>query len=66
MNFKSLAQLETEHILLVLRACNNNKVVTAQILGISTKTLYNKLNKLTNKPSSVRVIRRDVEVKSNE
>jgi two-component system NtrC family response regulator len=35
-----------EHILKVLEKHNGQKVATANELGISLKTLYNKLNKL--------------------
>jgi transcriptional regulator of acetoin/glycerol metabolism len=39
----SLADLEKRHILRVLASTNNNKTRAARILGIDTKTLYNKL-----------------------
>jgi len=39
----SLAQLEKRHILRVLSSTNGNKTQAARILGIDTKTLYNKL-----------------------
>ena len=41
---KTLRDLEMEHILKTLEKNNRNKPVTAQELGISLKTLYNKLN----------------------
>jgi DNA-binding NtrC family response regulator len=41
---KTLRDLEMEHILRTLEKNNRNKPTTAQELGISLKTLYNKLN----------------------
>jgi DNA-binding NtrC family response regulator len=41
---KTLRALEMEHILRTLEKNNRNKPLTAQELGISLKTLYNKLN----------------------
>lgn len=41
---KTLRDLEMEHILKTLEKNNRNKPMTAQELGISLKTLYNKLN----------------------
>ena len=38
-----LAEVEKRHILRVLSSTNNNKTRAAKILGIDTKTLYNKL-----------------------
>lgn len=40
---KSLEQLEYEHIVAVLRANGGNKPAAADVLGISLRTLYNKL-----------------------
>ena len=40
----SLASLEKQHILNALRSCGNNKTRTAEKLGISIRTLRNKLN----------------------
>jgi DNA-binding NtrC family response regulator len=42
---RTLADIEMEHILRVLEKNNHNKPLTAKELGISLKTLYNKLNK---------------------
>ena len=42
---KTLADIEMEHILRVLEKNNHNKPLTAKELGISLKTLYNKLNR---------------------
>ena len=42
----SLEQVETEHLLRILRRNDGNKRKTARELGIDTKTLYNKLKKL--------------------
>jgi DNA-binding NtrC family response regulator len=43
---RTLNEIEMEHILRVLEKHNGHKVSTANELGISLKTLYNKLNKL--------------------
>jgi DNA-binding NtrC family response regulator len=43
---RTLNEIEMEHILRVLEKNNGHKVSTANELGISLKTLYNKLNKL--------------------
>jgi DNA-binding NtrC family response regulator len=42
---KTLHDIEMEHILRVLEKNNHNKPLTAKELGISLKTLYNKLNR---------------------
>lgn len=42
---RTLADIEMEHILRVLEKNNHNKPLTAKELGISLKTLYNKLNR---------------------
>ena len=39
----SLAELEKRHILRVLASTGGNKTRAARVLGIDTKTLYNKL-----------------------
>jgi transcriptional regulator with PAS, ATPase and Fis domain len=41
---KTLRDIEMEHILRVYAKNSHNKQATAQELGISLKTLYNKLN----------------------
>lgn len=41
--FKSLKEVEKEHILSVLNSCENNKTKAAEILGITRKTLGQKL-----------------------
>jgi len=40
---KTLAEIEKDHIFKVLQENNNNKLKTAQILGIDRTTLYSKL-----------------------
>ena len=45
MGGKSLADVEMEYILQVYAKNNLNKQATATELGISLKTLYNKLHK---------------------
>lgn len=40
----SLAELERGHIIMVLALCQNNKTAAAKTLGITIKTLYNKLH----------------------
>jgi DNA-binding NtrC family response regulator len=41
--FPTLAELERDHVSLVLRACGDRKAQAAEILGIDRKTLYRKL-----------------------
>lgn len=43
-NIKTLEQLEIEHIEKVLALLDNNKAKAAEALGVTTKTLYNKLH----------------------
>ncbi len=44
--FPTLAELERDHVALVLRACDGRKAQAADILGIDRKTLYRKLKQL--------------------
>ncbi|MBE0618270.1 MAG: sigma-54-dependent Fis family transcriptional regulator [Proteobacteria bacterium] len=41
--FPTLAELERDHVALVLRACGDRKAQASDILGIDRKTLYRKL-----------------------
>ncbi len=43
--FLKLAEIERQHIVNVLKQANGNKTRTAQLLGISKKSLYHKLRK---------------------
>lgn len=43
-----LADIEKRHVMRVLSANRNNKTRTARVLGIDTKTLYNKLKSYEN------------------
>jgi DNA-binding NtrC family response regulator len=43
-NFKTLQEVEKEHILLALELSNGNKTKAANLLGVSIKTIYNKIN----------------------
>jgi DNA-binding NtrC family response regulator len=45
-NSRTLREIEMEHVLRVVDKHNNNKPAAAAELGISLKTLYNKLNQL--------------------
>lgn len=42
---QSLAELERAHILLMLECCHGNRILAADVLGISVRTLRNKLKK---------------------
>lgn len=42
---QSLTELEREHILLTLECCGGNRILAAEVLGISVRTLRNKLRK---------------------
>lgn len=56
MNVKvgmSLADIEKEAICVTLKFYGDNKRMTAEVLGISLKTLYNKLNEYSGKCTSV-------------
>lgn len=44
INYPTLEKVEQDHILAVLNFTENNKTAAAIILGISLKTLYNKLH----------------------
>jgi DNA-binding NtrC family response regulator len=44
---QSLAELEREHILLTLECCRGNRILAAEVLGISIRTMRNKLKKFT-------------------
>lgn len=41
--FLTLRELERRHILKVLRATGGNKTETSRILGVSDKTIFNKV-----------------------
>jgi DNA-binding NtrC family response regulator len=41
----TLAEIEKQAILETLEACNGNKAMTARTLGISEKSIYNKMRK---------------------
>jgi DNA-binding NtrC family response regulator len=41
----TLAEVEKEHILHAMRVLDGNKRLAARALGISEKTVYNKLNR---------------------
>ena len=43
---KTLAEIERQAIIDTLRACNGNKAMTARTLGISEKSIYNKMKRL--------------------
>jgi DNA-binding NtrC family response regulator len=43
---KTLEEIEREAIIETLGACQGNKAKTARILGISEKSIYNKMHRL--------------------
>ena len=43
LDFKTLKELEREYIMRVYEATKRNKIDTSRLLGITVKTLYNKL-----------------------
>lgn len=43
---RRLEEVESEHILLVLRRCKNNQAKAARVLGIGRNTLWRKLKKI--------------------
>jgi transcriptional regulator with PAS, ATPase and Fis domain len=49
---RTLEDVEMEYIVRTLKKHNNNKPAAAEELGISLKTLYNKLNKLEEKKNA--------------
>jgi DNA-binding NtrC family response regulator len=49
---RTLEEIEMDHIVRVLKKHNGNKPAAAEELGISLKTLYNKLNKLEEKKNA--------------
>jgi transcriptional regulator with PAS, ATPase and Fis domain len=51
-HFPPLHELEKRHIYAALERCNNNRTQAARVLGISVRTLRNKLNEYTGQPAS--------------
>ena len=51
----TLAELEKRAIEDTLRACNGNKAKSARMLGISEKSIYNKMRRLEIQPSNEKV-----------
>jgi len=43
---KTLAEIERLAIIATIRACNGNKAASARTLGISEKSIYNKMRRL--------------------
>jgi len=50
--FKTLKELEEEHILNVLKITGNNKRRAAELLGIDLSTLYRKLKSMAGAPQN--------------
>ena len=46
----TLAEIEAEAILQTLKLCNGNKAETARQLGITEKSIYNKMKRLDVQP----------------
>lgn len=55
---ETLDTVERKHILNTLSLLNGNKANTAKALGISLKTLYNKLAKYEDRKGFFRVLRK--------
>lgn len=43
-NLPTMAEVERQYLTMVLEQTGGNKVQTAKILGLTVKTIYNKLN----------------------
>ena len=50
-HFPPLHELEKRHIYAALERCSNNRTQAARVLGISVRTLRNKLNEYTGQPA---------------
>lgn len=50
--FQTLREMEKTHILAALDLANGNKAKAASLLGVSIKTVYNKLNSFSSQPFS--------------
>lgn len=51
IRMSTLAEVEKEHILQVLKAVDGNKSQASRVLGVSIKTLYNKLHEYGQMPA---------------
>ena len=51
LHFPPLHELEKRHIYAALERCNNNRTQAARVLGISVRTLRNKLNEYSGQPA---------------
>ena len=56
---KTLHEIERQAILATLEACNGNKARTARMLGISEKSIYNKMRRLDIQYSSKQELKND-------
>lgn len=56
---KTLQEIERQAILATLEACNGNKARTARMLGISEKSIYNKMRRLDIQYSSKQELKND-------
>lgn len=54
MGIKTLDDMVKDHILMVINKCNGKKRPAAKVLGITIKTLYNKLERWGLKEQYVR------------
>ena len=46
-SFPTLEEVERKHIFLAMKMANGNKSAAAKMLGITLKTIYNKMDKYT-------------------
>ena len=63
--FKTLAQVEKEYILEVLESVGGSKAKAAAVLGVTIKTVYNKLNRYAAESKPVEEVTEPVAVEES-